>query len=140
MYAVIRTGGKQYRVTSGDVIAVEKLAGEADETITFDDVLLIGDEKSQTVGSPVVDGASVVDRPLGVAVVEINDLNVESMSRQGGDQVAERGDRVVAEVGGGGEGHRLPQTPGSVSSWAAATASSPPVGRVRPACHTGCTS
>ena len=52
MYAVIRTGGKQYRVTSGDVIAVEKLAGEAGGTINFGDVLLIGDGKAQTIGSP----------------------------------------------------------------------------------------
>ena len=59
MYAVIRTGGKQYRVTSGDVIAVEKLAGEAGGTINFADVLLISDGKAQTVGAPTVDGATV---------------------------------------------------------------------------------
>jgi len=43
MFAVVRTGGKQYRVAAGDKIAVEKLAGEAGETITLDDVLLAGD-------------------------------------------------------------------------------------------------
>jgi large subunit ribosomal protein L21 len=44
MFAIVRTGGKQYRVAAGDKIAVEKLAGEAGETITLDDVLLAGDE------------------------------------------------------------------------------------------------
>ncbi len=44
MFAVVRTGGKQYRVTAGDKIAVEKLAGEAGETITLGDVLLAGNE------------------------------------------------------------------------------------------------
>jgi len=60
MYAVIRTGGKQYRVAPGDVIAVEKLAGEKGEAVTFGDVLMLGDDKTQTVGSPTIAGAAVV--------------------------------------------------------------------------------
>ena len=59
MYAVIRTGGKQYKVAQGDVITVEKLAGEAGEAITFDQVLALGGEDGLTVGTPVLDGASV---------------------------------------------------------------------------------
>ncbi len=55
MFAVIKTGGKQYKVAKDDVIAVEKLSGEAGESITFDQVLMIGEK----VGAPVVDGASV---------------------------------------------------------------------------------
>lgn len=55
MYAVIKTGGKQYKVAKDDVIAVEKLSGEAGESITFDHVLMVGEK----VGAPVVDGASV---------------------------------------------------------------------------------
>lgn len=55
MFAVIKTGGKQYKVAKDDVIAVEKLSGEAGESITFDQVLMVGDK----VGAPVVDGASV---------------------------------------------------------------------------------
>ena len=43
MFAIVRTGGKQYRVAAGDIIAVEKLAGEAGDSITLDDVLLAGD-------------------------------------------------------------------------------------------------
>lgn len=54
MFAVVRTGGKQYRVAAGDKIAVEKLAGEAGETITLGDVLLAGD------GGEVKDAAGVV--------------------------------------------------------------------------------
>lgn len=54
MFAVVRTGGKQYRVAAGDKIAVEKLAGEAGETIVLNDVLLAGNE------GQVVDAASVV--------------------------------------------------------------------------------
>ncbi len=58
MYAVIKTGGKQYRVTEGDRIRVEKLAGEVGSELTFDQVLMIGGDKV-AVGSPLVDGASV---------------------------------------------------------------------------------
>ncbi len=60
MYAVIRTGGKQYKVTAGDVIKVEKLAGEKDSTIKLDDVLIAGVEGGDIkIGTPVVAGASV---------------------------------------------------------------------------------
>ena len=59
MFAVVRTGGKQYRVTENEVILVEKLAGEAGETIVLDDVLAVGSEKAQTIGAPTVAGASV---------------------------------------------------------------------------------
>ena len=73
MYAVIRTGGKQYRVTSGDVIAVEKLAGEAGGTINFGDVLLIGGGKTQTIGSPTIDGAfvagTILEQGLGDKII-----------------------------------------------------------------------
>jgi len=55
MFAVIKTGGKQYRVVSGDVIKVEKLEGEAGSTIALDQVLMLGD----TIGTPLVAGASV---------------------------------------------------------------------------------
>lgn len=58
MYAIIETGGKQIRVQKGDSIFVEKLVGEAGETITFDKVLLVGGDKVK-VGAPYVKGASV---------------------------------------------------------------------------------
>lgn len=59
MYAVVRTGGKQYRVTAGDIFEVEKLEGEIGDTIAMDDVLLVSDGESATIGQPLVDGAAV---------------------------------------------------------------------------------
>jgi large subunit ribosomal protein L21 len=59
MFAVIRTGGKQYRVTENAVLKVEKLEAEPGSTITFTDVLAVGGEGNLTLGSPVVAGASV---------------------------------------------------------------------------------
>lgn len=56
MFAVIKTGGKQYRVAKDNVLAVEKLGGAAGETVVFDQVLMLGEE----IGRPTVDGAQVV--------------------------------------------------------------------------------
>ena len=58
MYAIIATGGKQYKVAEGDIIKVEKLGVEAGETVTFDQVLAVSNGE-WTVGCPTVDGASV---------------------------------------------------------------------------------
>ena len=63
MYAVIETGGKQYRVEQGDVIYVEKLAADTDETVTFDKVLAVGGDTT-VFGNPVVEGASVTGKVL----------------------------------------------------------------------------
>ncbi len=60
MFAIIRTGGKQYRVTPNAVLKVEKLVAEPGTTITFTDVLAVGTEGNLTLGAPVVAGASVV--------------------------------------------------------------------------------
>ncbi len=59
MYAVVKTGGKQYRVSKDDILKVERLPGEAGETITLGDVLMVGADGDVTVGAPMVDGASV---------------------------------------------------------------------------------
>jgi large subunit ribosomal protein L21 len=59
MYAVIKTGGKQYKVANGDVILVEKLEAEAGNSISLTEVLMIGDGANITVGAPTVKGASV---------------------------------------------------------------------------------
>jgi large subunit ribosomal protein L21 len=64
MYAVIRTGGKQYKVAKNDVIAVERLAGEAGDVIALDQVLLLGDGAAATIGSPLVGGACVAAEVL----------------------------------------------------------------------------
>ncbi len=59
MFAVIKTGGKQYKVAKDDIIKVEKLGGEAGQNIDLDQVLMVGEGNKVTVGSPLVDGASV---------------------------------------------------------------------------------
>ncbi|MBQ9606029.1 MAG: 50S ribosomal protein L21 [Lachnospiraceae bacterium] len=61
MYAIIATGGKQYKVSEGDVIYVEKLDAEAGDDVTFDQVLAVGGEK-MTIGTPLVDSASVTGK------------------------------------------------------------------------------
>ena len=68
MYAVIRTGGKQYRVSKDDVIAIEKLDGKAGDKIKFDEVLMLGETgKEPKIGEPVVQGASVTAEVLDQA-------------------------------------------------------------------------
>lgn len=59
MYAVIKTGGKQHRVTLGEKLKVEKLAGEVGGEIVFDQVLMVADGENVTIGAPMVSGASV---------------------------------------------------------------------------------
>ena len=59
MYAVIKTGGKQYRVQPGDTIVVEKLDGDAGSELKFDSVLMLGGDKGVTLGAPLIDGAFV---------------------------------------------------------------------------------
>ncbi|MEL6532099.1 MAG: 50S ribosomal protein L21 [Pseudomonadota bacterium] len=58
MFAVLKTGGKQYKVQSGDVLRVEKLAAEAGETVQFNEILMLGGD-SPVIGAPLVDGAGV---------------------------------------------------------------------------------
>ncbi|MCP1169392.1 50S ribosomal protein L21 [Limimaricola litoreus] len=69
MFAVLKTGGKQYKVASGDVLRVEKLAAEAGDTVQFNDILMIGD----AIGAPLVEGAGVqaevIDQIKGEKVI-----------------------------------------------------------------------
>ncbi len=65
MYAVIRTGGKQYRVAAGDILEVERLDGSIGETISLNDVLLVSDAGTVQVGQPTVAGASVSAKITG---------------------------------------------------------------------------
>ena len=59
MFAVIKTGGKQYKVSSGDVVKVERLEGEAGATLHLSDILMLGEESKMTVGAPAVQDAAV---------------------------------------------------------------------------------
>jgi large subunit ribosomal protein L21 len=58
-FAVIKTAGKQYKVTPGTVLEIDKIEGEKGKNISFDEVLMVGDEKSTIVGTPLVKNASV---------------------------------------------------------------------------------
>ncbi len=73
MYAVIKTGGKQYRVAKDDVIVVERLAGAAGDKIELDQVLMLDDGKGATLGTPLVDGArvaaTVLDQSRGEKII-----------------------------------------------------------------------
>ncbi|HJP71524.1 MAG TPA: 50S ribosomal protein L21 [Candidatus Limnocylindria bacterium] len=65
MYAVVTTGGKQYRVEPGSELEVERLSGDAGSSVTFDRVLLVGDGEAVTIGTPTVEGATVSGTVLG---------------------------------------------------------------------------
>ena len=60
MFAVIKTGGKQYRVTPGDTFRVEKLPADCGATVTLDRVLMVANDETLAIGAPLVDGAKVI--------------------------------------------------------------------------------
>jgi large subunit ribosomal protein L21 len=64
-YAVVRTGGKQYRVSEGDVVRIEKLVGEVGDKITLSDVLFVGDNGEVKIGAPLVANATVTGEIVG---------------------------------------------------------------------------
>ena len=88
MYAVIKTGGKQYKVAKNDVILVEKLPGEAGAAIELDEVLLVGDDNSQTVGAPLVDGAhvaaTVLEQTRGEKIIVFKKKRRQNYRRKAG--------------------------------------------------------
>ena len=87
-YAVVRTGGKQYRVSEGDVVKVEKLDGEVGEKVTLADVLFIGGNGEVKIGAPVVANAKVIGEIVSQAkakkVVIFKKKRRKSYSRQRG--------------------------------------------------------
>ena len=64
MYAIIETGGKQYQVQAGDVVYIEKLENQVDDTISFTNVLAVNNDGKFSVGAPYIDGASVEAKVL----------------------------------------------------------------------------
>ena len=64
MYAIIKTGGKQYRVSEGDVVYIEKLDVQPEETVNFEEVIAVGKEDGMVIGAPAVEGAKVVAKVL----------------------------------------------------------------------------
>jgi len=84
MFAVVRTGGKQYRVAAGDKIAVEKLAGEAGDTVTLGDVLLAGEGESIADASKVAVSAEIIAQAKGEKVVVFKKRRRHNYRRKSG--------------------------------------------------------
>ena len=84
MFAVVRTGGKQYRVAAGDKIAVEKLAGEAGDTITLGDVLLAGDEGAIADAAKVVVSAEIIAQAKSEKVIVFKKRRRHNYRRRNG--------------------------------------------------------
>ncbi|MEL6238995.1 MAG: 50S ribosomal protein L21 [Pseudomonadota bacterium] len=84
MFAIVRTGGKQYRVAAGDKIAVEKLAGDAGETVTLDDVLLAGEGDSVTDASKVTVSAEIIAQAKSEKVVVFKKRRRHNYRRKAG--------------------------------------------------------
>jgi large subunit ribosomal protein L21 len=105
MYAVIKTGGKQYRVQAGDMLIVEKLDGEPGAQVAFDQVLMLGDGAGVTVGAPLVDGAVVnatlVETRKGEKIKVFKKIRRQGYRRTGGHRQIESVLRVTGIEGAG---------------------------------------
>jgi large subunit ribosomal protein L21 len=88
MFAVIKTGGKQYKVAKNDVIEVEKLEAEAGSTISLDEVLMVGEGDAVTVGAPRVAGAKVtaevVEQTRGDTIIVFKKKRRQNYRRKNG--------------------------------------------------------
>ncbi|HJU20643.1 MAG TPA: 50S ribosomal protein L21 [Stellaceae bacterium] len=100
MFAVIRTGGKQYKVAKDDVIAVEKLAGEPGAAIAFEEVLMIGEGAEVATGTPLVAGASVaatiLDQRRGAKIIVFKKKRRKNYRRKKGHRQYETVLRITA--------------------------------------------
>jgi len=107
MYAVIKTGGKQYRVEPGDLLVVEKLEGEPGAVIAFEDVLMLGDGPEVSIGAPLVDGARVnatlVETRKGEKIKIFKKIRRQGYRRTGGHRQIETILRVTGIAGAGKE-------------------------------------
>lgn len=107
MYAVIRTGGKQYRVQPGDLLVVEKLDGEPGAKVAFGDVLMLGEGEAVTVGAPLVEGASVsatlIETRKGEKVKIFKKIRRQGYRRTRGHRQLQSVLRVTAIAGAGQE-------------------------------------
>jgi large subunit ribosomal protein L21 len=105
MYAVIRTGGKQYKVAPNDVIVVEKLLADKGAMVQFDEVLMVGGEGNATVGAPLVAGvvvtARVLDQGKGDKVVIFKKRRRKNFRRKKGHRQLETTIRIAGIFTGG---------------------------------------
>lgn len=88
MFAVLKTGGKQYKVSQGDIIQIEKLDGKVGDKVTLDQVLMIGEDDKVDVGSPVVKGSQVtgeiVNQTKGPKVIVFKKIRRKKYRRKNG--------------------------------------------------------
>lgn len=88
MFAVIKTGGKQYTVAAGDELTIEKLEVEAGSAISFDEVLMIGGEAGTVIGTPMIVGASVaaevVEQTRGAKIIVFKKRRRQNSRRRNG--------------------------------------------------------
>ncbi len=107
MYAVIKTGGKQYRVQAGDLLVVEKLEGEPGAAVAFGEVLMLGEGEAVTVGAPLVDGAVVsgtlIETRKGEKVKIFKKIRRQGYRRTRGHRQFESVVRVTSVAGAGQE-------------------------------------
>ncbi|HEY2359400.1 MAG TPA: 50S ribosomal protein L21 [Phenylobacterium sp.] len=107
MYAVIKTGGKQYRVSPGDLMVVEKLAGEPGANVAFGEVLMVGEGEAVVVGAPTVAGASVsatlIETRKGEKVKIFKKIRRQGYRRTRGHRQTETVLRVTAIAGADGK-------------------------------------
>ena len=114
MFAVIKTGGKQYRVAANDVIKIEKLAGNAGEMITFGEVLAFGEGESATFGAPFVAGATVtaevVEQGRGKTVIAFKKRRRQNSRRKRGNRQYETTVRISEILTGGAKPSKKTET------------------------------
>src|SRR5579883_1643061 len=107
MYAVIKTGGKQYRVSAGDLLIVEKLEGAPGDAVNFGEVLMIGEGGEVTVGAPLIDGSSVsatlIETRKGEKVKIFKKIRRQGYRRTRGHRQTHSVLRVTGVAGGGRE-------------------------------------
>ena len=107
MYAVIQTGGKQYRVQAGDLLVVEKLEGDVGAQVAFDKVLMLGDGADVVIGAPAVDGAVVtatlIETRKGEKVKIFKKIRRQGYRRTRGHRQFESVLRVTSVAGNGSE-------------------------------------
>ena len=105
MYAVIKTGGKQYRVKAGDMLIVEKLMGEPGAKVAFDQVLMLGDGAGVTIGAPLVAdavvNATLVETRKGEKIKVFKKIRRQGYRRTGGHRQIESVLRVTGIAGDG---------------------------------------
>ena len=133
MFAVIRTGGKQYRVVPNAVLKVEKLPGDAGETITFSDVLAVGSDAGTTIGVPLVPGATVT---ATVIAQDRLDKIIIFKKRRRQNSRRKNGHRqhvtVLRVAGINAEGHAMPEAAPAAET-PVAPAAEPPIEVAAPA-------